>query len=336
MPHLPSDAARAATRAAAAAAAAAATDGGGGIVPAGVAAGGGAADPPPALGVEGALLRLQQTLDAVSTRLAAVEADREAARDPPPPGPPDLPALSVSGPAAAAADGGVGAGFGLPASGLADVIAVTVAMVIKQQQAKDKEHDTGVKDDLFSDEKADRVATLNKPLDFFLLPGCARTDFPAPFRLDTWRYSADWPAARREQRSAAAAEAGHLSIVGAWSSKMHNDIQSFYATECVSDVAALHQMLQRSRVYLHQIAELCACRYDVINYDVEEIAAEIQSRILGSADDHASKALGNVYKEVRADRNKDIVKSLSAAQKKSLRGRRGKAAAAAAATAGGN
>jgi len=230
MPHPPSDAARAATRAAAAAAAAAATDGGGGVVPAGVAAGGGAADPPPALGVEGALLRLQQTLDAVSTRLAAVEADREAARDPPPPGPPDLPALPVPGPAAAAADGGVGAGFGLPAA----------------------------------------------------------------------------------------------------------DIQSFCATERVSDVAALHQMLQRSRVYLHQIGELCACRYDVLNYDDEEIAVEIQSRILGSADDHASKVLGNVYKEVRADRNKDIVKSLSAAQKKSLRGRRGKAAAAAAAAAGGN
>lgn len=336
MPHPLSDADRAATRATAAAAAAtaAAAGGGGGVVPAADGAGG-VPDPPPARGVEGALLRIQQTLDAVSTRLAAVEVDREAERDPPPLVPPVLPAPLAPAPSAAAAAGAAGADFGLPAAGLADVIAVTVAKVIKQQQAKDKEHDTAVKDDLFSDEKAGRVATLTKPLDFFLLPGCARTDFPAPFRLETWRYSADWPVTRREQRSAAAAEAGHLSIVGAWSSKMHNDIQSLCGTDGVSDVTELQQMLQRSRVYLHQIAELCACRYDVLNDDDEDIAAEIQSRILGSADDHASKALGNVYKEIRADRNKDTVKSLSAAKKKSRRGRRGKAAAAAAA-AGGN
>jgi len=112
--------------------------------------------------------------------------------------------------------------------------------------------------------------------------------------LKTWRYSADWPATRREQRSAAAAEAGHLYIVGAWSSKMHNDIQSFCAKECVSEVAELQQMLQRSRVYLNRIAELCACRYDVLNYDDKKIAAKIQLRILGSANDHASKTLGNV------------------------------------------
>ncbi|KAK1868669.1 hypothetical protein I4F81_011153 [Pyropia yezoensis] len=335
MPPPFSDADRAATRATAAAAAAtaAAAGGGGGVVPAADGAGG-VPDPPPAQGVEGALLRIQQTLDAVSTRLAAVEADREAERDPPPLVPPVLPATLAPAPAAAATAGAAGADFGLPAAGLADDIAVTVANVIKQQQAKDKEHDTAVKDDLFSDEKAGRVATLTKPLDFFLLPGCARTDFPAPFRLETWRYSADWPVTRREQRSAAAAETGHLSIVGAWSSKMHNDILSFCGTDGVADVTELQQMLQRSRVYLHQIAELCACRYDVLNNDDEDIAAEIQSRILGSADDLASKALGNVYKEVRADRNKDIVKSLSAAQRKSRRGQLGKSAAAAAAGGG--
>ena len=118
------------------------------------------------------------------------------------------------------------------------------------------------------------MATLDRPLEFFLLPGCARAEFPSPFLLETWRYSTDWPANRREQRVGAAAEAWHLSILGAWSSKVHNHVQSFCKTDGVSNVSELQQMLQRSRVYLHQLAELCACRYDVLNYDDEEVAAE--------------------------------------------------------------
>jgi len=41
---------------------------------------------------------------------------------------------------------------------------------------------------------------------------------------------------------------------------MHNDIQLFCNTDGVSNVAELQQTLQRSRVHLHQLAELCACR----------------------------------------------------------------------------
>jgi len=231
------DATRAATRAAAAAEAAALAggtvppppDGGDAtdsLTPGGNAAdapaGGGVADPPAGGGVDGVLHRLELSLDAISTRLAAVEAGREAARDPPPRVPPVLGALPPP-PAPAAAAAAAAGDFGLPAAGLADVIATSVAKALKQQ-SKDKDHDTAVKDDLFTDEKACRVATLDRPLEFFLLPGCARTEFSSPFRLETWRYSTDWPANRREQRVGAAAEAGHLSILGAWSSKMHNDI----------------------------------------------------------------------------------------------------------------
>jgi len=61
----------------------------------------------------------------------------------------------------------------------------------------------------------------------------------------------------------------------------------------------------------------------VLKYDDDEVAAETQARILGSPDEHASKALGNVCKDVRTDRTKDVVKALAAAQKKSRRGKRG-------------
>jgi len=96
--HMSNNATRAATLAAAAADAAALSggtvpptlDGGGAtdsLPPGGNAAdapaGGGVADPPAGGGVDGVLHRLELSLDAISTRLSAVEAGREAARDPP-------------------------------------------------------------------------------------------------------------------------------------------------------------------------------------------------------------------------------------------------------------
>jgi len=156
------DATRAATRAAAAAEAAALAggtvppppDGGDAtdsLTPGGNAAdapaGGGVADPPPGEGVDGVLHRLELSLDAISTRLTAVEAGREAARDPPPRVPPVLGALPPP-PAPAAAASAAAGDFGLPAAGLSDVIPSSVAKVLKHQ-SKDKDHDTAVKDDLF-------------------------------------------------------------------------------------------------------------------------------------------------------------------------------------------
>jgi len=61
----------------------------------------------------------------------------------------------------------------------------------------------------------------------------------------------------------------------------------------------------------------------VLNYDDDEVAAEIQARILGSPNEHAFKALGNIYKEMSADRNKGVVKALAAAQNKSRRRKMG-------------
>ena len=92
-----------------------------------------------------------------------MEAVREAAREPPARVPPALGALPPPpAPVAAAAAAAVG-DFGIPADGLADVIATGVAKALKQQ-SKDKDHDTAVKDDLFTDEQACRVATLDRPL----------------------------------------------------------------------------------------------------------------------------------------------------------------------------
>jgi len=145
------NATRAATRAAAAADAAALSggtvpptlDGGGAtdsLPPGGNAAdapaAGGVADPPAGGGVDGVLHRLELSVNAIPTRLAAVEAGREAARDPPLRVPPVLGALPPP-PAPAAAAAAAAGDFGLPDAGLDDVIATSVAKAL-EQQSKDK------------------------------------------------------------------------------------------------------------------------------------------------------------------------------------------------------
>lgn len=113
------------------------------------------------------------------------------------------------------------------------------------------------------------------------------------------------------------------------SSKMHNELQEMCAGPAIRDLASCQSMLLRARVYFHQLAELCACRYDVQREPDADVAAAIQARILGAPDQNASKALGSFLRDVRAERNKDLVKQVAAGHKRSKRARRSKGAKAA-------
>lgn len=301
------DAERATARAAEAAAAAAAADSNGGGGGGGSAAG----------GMAEILRRLDHlsTLPAavlsLSARVGAMELGREAAPIPPegrPPPPGVPPPLAPGHPPAE--------------PGLAAAIAEGIAQGMRQQK-EDKDNSASIRDDLFTDDKAKKLVSLTTPLTYFSLPECARTDYPAPYRVETLRFQADWGDVDREED---ADEAAHLTILGAWSSKMHNEIQEMCSTPAIRDLASCQSMLLRARVYLHQLAELCACRYDVLREGDADVAAAIQSRILGPADQHASKALGTFLRDVRAERNKDLVNQVAAGQKRGKRARRGKGA----------
>jgi len=89
-------------------------------------------------------------------------------------------------------------------------------------------------------------------------------------------------------------------------------------------------MLLRSRVYDHQLAELCAVRYDVLKEPDAVIAAQLQVRMLAPADTHASKARRTLEIETLHLRDRGLNKSIVAAQIKQVgtkgwrRGRRGR------------
>lgn len=268
-----------------------------------------------------ALGGLQSGVEALSTRLAALELRGESAVDPPrapPAAPPALPAAPPPLPAGAHLAGGApAAALDVPPS-LAEAIADGIAKGLRQQ-VKEKELEETIRTDRFSDENARKLVTLTEPLTFFQLPDCARTEFPAPFRLETWRFTSDWPPGRED----GAGEAAQLSVLGAWTSRLHNDLQAFQASDSFDDKATLRSMVLRAKVYAHQLTELIACRYDVLVQADDEVADDISERILSPADQHASKALAHVYRDVRRARNTETVKLL-AAQRRGGRGRRGR------------
>lgn len=262
-------------------------------------------------------------MEALSTRLAALEIRGESAADPPrvlPAAPPALLDAPPPQPAGTFLVGGVpAAALEVPLS-LAEAIADGIAKGLRQQ-INDKELEETVRTDRFSDENARKLVTLTEPLTFFQLSDCARTEFPAPFRLETWRFTSDWPPSRED----VAGEAAHLSVLGAWTSRLHNNLQAFQASDAFDDKTTLRSVVLRAKVYVHQLTELIACRYDVLVQADDEVADDISERILSPADQHASKALAHVYRDVRRARNAETVKLLSA-QRRGGRGKRGRAA----------
>ena len=105
------------------------------------------------------------------------------------------------------------------------------------------------------------MAVQPERLDFFKLPPCARTSFPAPFRMETLCCRDDFP---EGETTAEAEEARHLTILGCWNSALPNELVAFGSTPEHDDEDALQGMLLRCRVFSHQLAELCATLYDVL------------------------------------------------------------------------
>jgi len=125
----------------------------------------------------------------------------------------------------------------------------------------------------FTNAKAKQVALLPERLNFFKLPPYARTSFPAPFRMETLRFRDDFP---EGETTAKADEAKDLTIFGSWNSSLNNELVAFEATPDHNDTAALQGMVLRCRVFSHQLAELCAARYDVLAELDGGVAAQLQ------------------------------------------------------------
>lgn len=183
---------------------------------------------------------------------------------------------------------------------------------------------------VFTDARAKRVALHPEPLEFFLLPPCARTSFPAPFRMETIRFREDFP---EDVASAEGDEARHLTILGAWLTRVHNELLEFTDGPDADNPDKTRGALFRARVYAHQLAELCAARYDVVKKPDGAVAAQLQLRLLSPPDTHASKARRGIDAEtiVIQDRmlNKGIaenaVKEVQAGgRRRGRRGQRGK------------
>ena len=178
----------------------------------------------------------------------------------------------------------------------------------------------------FTDHGARRAAHRGDPLEYFQLPPCARTSFPSPYRMETLRYRDDFPLS---EPCAEANEARHLTIIGAWSSRIHNEILAFTKSTGYNDPTELQALLLRSRVYHGQLAELCAARYDVLKEPDAVIAAQLQERMLAPKDTHASLARRNLDVETLHLRDRGLNKTIVAAQIKEVnvegrrRGKRG-------------
>lgn len=144
--------------------------------------------------------------------------------------------------------------------------------------------------------------------------------------METLRYRDDFPEA-----SAEAEEAQFLTIIGAWSSRIHNEILSFGGSAARHDIQAIRGLLLRSRIYHHQITELCSKRYHVLKETDGSVAAQLQERLLSLADTHASKARRGLYLDTLNTRDKALNKAIVATQVQDVqaggrrRGRRGKA-----------
>jgi len=248
-----------------------------------------------------------------SSRLAAVEINAEGA------------ALGGGagggggvGEAASAAAGGLRAP--VPSggdAGLPKAFVDGIARAIRESRrgrggsSSDDDDDLPTPSSVFSDRGARRAAQYGEPLDYFQLPPCARKSFPSPYRMETLRYQDDFPPS---ELCAESEEAKHLTIVGAWSSRIHNEILPFTKSTDYKDLKELQALLLRSRVYHRQLAELCAARYDVLKEPNAFFAAPLQERMLAPSDTHASRAWRHLDMNTVHIRNRNLNKPIVAAQ----------------------
>jgi len=148
-------------------------------------------------------------------------------------------------------------------AGLARALATGNARALRETRrgrgssSSDDDEDPPALSSAFTDQRARRCVQRAEPLVYFQLPPSARTSFPAPYRLETLRYRDDFPPS---EPCTEADEARHLTIVGAWSSGIHNEILAFTKSAAYDNTQELQAMLLRSRAYHHQLAELCAAR----------------------------------------------------------------------------
>jgi len=173
--------------------------------------------------------------------------------------------------------------------------------------------DGGPSGAFFTDAKAKQVALLPERLEFFKLPPCARTSFQAPFRMETLRFRDDFP---EGETTAEADEAKHLTILGSWNSSLNNELVAFEATPDHNDTAALQGMVLRCRVFSHQLAELCAARYDVLAELDGGVAAQLQEWLLSPSDTFASKARRTLHSETVTLRDRALNKGIASNQVK--------------------
>ena len=286
---------------------------------------------PAILGQLATLGHVRTGLDELSARLAAVELRAEGAA-----------LANAAGPAAGAAAPGAAAGAGSPpvvgaapaaagaghqpaaggATDLAAAIAQGLAQALRSQRGRanfssDDDDDSVAPARAFTDGQAKRIAKGGDALTFFQLPPAARTSYPAPFRMKTLQYQGDF-----NDQSPGADEAKHLFIVGAWSTRIHNEVLSFLESPAHGDVRRLQAMLVRSRVFHHQLAELCAARYDVLREPDDAIAAQLQERLLSPPDVHASRARRGLQVETVNLRDRALNKAIAANEVKTAAGRR--------------
>ena len=178
----------------------------------------------------------------------------------------------------------------------------------------------------FTDHGARRAAHRGDPLEYFQLPPCARTIFPSPYWMETLRFRDEFPLS---EPCPEAVEARHLTIIGAWSSRIHNEILAFTKSTGYNNPKELQALLLLFRVYNGQLAELCAARYDILKVPDAVIAAQVQKRMRAPKDTHASLTRRNLDVETVHLRNRGLNKTIVAAQIKEVnveghrRGKRG-------------
>jgi len=112
--------------------------------------------------------------------------------------------------------------------------------------------------------------------------------------MQTFLFRDDFP---EGETTAEADEAKHLTILGSWSSSLNNELVAFEATPDHKDTAALQGMGLRCRVFSHQLAGLCAARYDVLAELDGGVATQLQERLLSPSDNFAAKARRTLHFE---------------------------------------
>lgn len=251
---------------------------------------------------------LEEGVRVLSARVAAVELAHEAGVNPPrtPPRPALAPPNAPAHPAPTTVE----------APALADAIASGIAKVLRHQEGAAKDYSATILDDRCSDAQAINLASLEEPLDSSSgRPAPAATSPP----LSDWR--------RGDSR-----QTGRPAAGSRWSPRRSTSPSSVpgaaaCTTSCRRLVPPPPTLTSRRcrpwscgpRFIFSSWAELCACRYDVINLDDPDLAAEIEDRILAPADQHASKSLAGVFDDERREWKKATAKQFSA-QRRTTRG----------------